>query len=341
MAKAQEVIHVYNWYNYIDLTVLKDFEQETGIKVDYQTFDSGREILGLIDEQNKPIDVAIVPHFSLRELMEKQQLQRLNMMQLPRKSQLEPFISSRVGLTGATGYALPYLWYSPALGFNQKLLTKILGQDFDEDWSLLFNPEKVAKIKSCGIAIADAPVELYATLLNFRGYPALLEQTPINRLRRVTRNNLSPIKNDVRYIDSDRYLHDLGKGELCLAMGWSGGIARAARMNPDVQIVLPKNDDALVIAFDAMVLPRASKNPQAAHQFIDFLLRQDISARNVMETLYGSPLKDIRQHLSPSLRYNPLLQVTEQGRKHMQLLSSPGNKQQAVMDELWSEFIQR
>jgi len=339
-AKAQEKITVYNWYDYIELSILKDFEQETGITVNYQTFSSSREILQLI-AQNTPMDIAVVPHFALQELMENQQLQALNIAQLSRVDNLDPFISSRVNLTGAGGYALPYLWYTAALGFNRSLLSKTLGQDFEEDWSLLFDPEQNSKIKSCGIAIADAPVELYATLLSFKGYPALLEKTPLNRLRRFTRTTLQPIKKSLRYIDSDRYLYDLGKGDLCLAMGWSGGISRATRMNPDVEMVLPKNNDALIMAFDAMVIPQSAQNLTAAHRFIDFLLRPEISARNVMETLYGSPLKDIKPHLSPSLRYNPLLQVTEKNKRHMQLLSTPGKEQQAVIDNLWDEFVQR
>jgi len=337
--KAQEVVNVYNWYDYIDLSILPDFEKASGVKVNYQTFSSGQEILQLI-EQNKPIDVAVVPHFFLAKLVHKQQLQPLQLSALPERENLDAFIASRVKLTGAGDYAVPYLWYTAALGFNRSSLAKILGDDFKADWSLLFDAAQNAKLNRCGIAVADAPVELYATLLSHSGYPALLEKTPLNRLRRLTKKTLLPLKNNLRYIDSDRYLYDLGKGDLCLAMGWSGGISRAAQMNPDVQMVLPENH-ALTMAFDALVIPQTAQNSAVAHQFINFLLTPEISARNVDKTLYGSPLKDknIKPFLKAELKNDSLLQLTPKNKNRMHLLSIPGIEQQAVMDTLWNDFV--
>jgi len=335
--KAQSVVNVYNWYDYIDLSILQDFEKESGVTVNYQTYSSGQEILRLI-EQNKPIDIAVVPHFSLEKLVQARQLQALQLPALPARENLDAFIASRVKLTGAGDYAVPYLWYTAALGFNRSSLAKILGDDFKADWSLLFDVAQNAKIKNCGIAVADAPVELYATLLSYSGYPALLEKTPLNRLRRLSRKTLLPLKNNLRYIDSDRYLYDLGTGDLCLAMGWSGGISRAAQMNPDVQMVLPANH-ALTMAFDALVIPKTAKNSVAAHQFINFLLKPEISARNVNKTLYGSPLKNVKPFIKPELQNNPLLQLTTQNKNRMHLLSTPGIEQQAVMDTLWNNFV--
>jgi len=332
--KAQEVVNVYNWYDYIDLSILPDFEKASGVRVNYQTFSSAREILQLI-EQNKPIDVAVVPHFMLKKLVDKQQLRPL---QLSVRENLDGFIASRVKLSGADDYAVPYLWYTVALGFNRSSLAKLLGNDFKADWSLLFDAAQNTKISGCGIAVADAPVELYATLLSHSGYPALLEKTPLNRLRRLTKRTLLPLKNNLRYIDSDRYLYDLGKGNLCLAMGWSGGISRAAQMNPDVQMVLPENH-ALTMAFDALVVPQTVQNSAAARQFIDFLLKPEISARNVNKTLYGSPLKNknIKPFLKSELKNDPLLQF----KNRMHLLSAPGIEQQAVMDTLWNDFVKQ
>ncbi|KXU34553.1 hypothetical protein AXE65_06845, partial [Ventosimonas gracilis] len=336
--KAQGVVNVYNWYDFIDLSILPDFEQESGIKVNYQTFSSGQEILQLI-EQKTPIDVAVVPHFLLQQLIRKQLLSPLEQSALqPARENLDAFIASRVNLVGAGDYAVPYLWNIAALGFNRSSLAKVLGDDFKEDWSLLFDAAQNSKIKGCGIAVADAPVELYATLLSYSGYPGLLEKTPLNRLRRLTRKNLLALRNNLRYIDSDNYLYDLGKGDLCLAMGWSGGISRAAQMNKDVQVVLPSND-GLTLSFEALVIPSTVKNSAAAHRFINFLSKPEISARNVNETLYGSPLKNIKPFLKPELQDSPLLQLTAQNKNRMQLLSTPGIEQQAEIDALWDAFV--
>jgi len=335
--KAQGVVNIYNWYDYIDLSILPDFEQESGIKVNYQTFSSAHEIIQLL-EQKKPIDIAVVPHFMLKQLVRKRLLSPLEQTTLqPTRENLDAFIASRVTLVGAGDYAVPYLWYTAALGFNRSSLAKVLGDDFKEDWSLLFDAAQNAKIKGCGIAVADAPVELYATLLSYSGYPGLLDKTPLNRMRRLTRKNLFELRNNLRYIDSDRYLYDLGKGDLCLAMGWSGGISRAAQMNKDVQVVLPSNH-ALTMAFDALVIPKTAKNSAAAHQFINFLSKPEISARNVNQTFYGSPLKNIKPFLKPELQNSPLLQLTTQNKNRMQLLSAPGIEQQAEMDALWDAF---
>jgi len=284
-AQAQEVLRVYNWNDYIDLSVLEDFTKESGITVDYQTFSSGNEIRALI-ESGAAMDMAIVPHFLLRELMEGRYLLKLDNTTISNRRNLDAFIASKVAVLGAGGYALPYLWYSLALGINQKA---VAATGFKQDWGLLFDESKNAQLKDCGIALADAPVELYARLLSFGGYPAVLEKTPINRLRRISRKVLLPLQGNLRYIDSDRYLYDLGKGEVCMAMGWSGGIARAMQMNPDVQAIFPQHG-AMTLAFDVMVLPKMAKNTQGAQRLMDFLLRPEISARNANHTFYGSPL---------------------------------------------------
>jgi len=338
--KAQERIQVYNWYDYIDLSILADFKKETGIEVDYKTFSSEREVRNLLKQQ-KTIDVAIVPHFALPSLISEQRLHKLDKARLPTRHNIDSFIQTRVNLVaeGAEDYALPYLWYTAALGFNKKTLGNVLGEDLAKDWSLLFDAGKASKAKTCGVALADAPTELYAVLLSYSGYPALLEKTPLNRLRRLSRRTLLPLRDNLRYIDSDRYLYDLGKGDLCLAMGWSGGILRAARMNPDVEVVFPKQS-ALTMAFDLMVITQTAQNPAAAHRFIDFLSRPEISARNVEKTLYGSPLKNIGAYLEPSLQNNPLLQLSEKNKTRMHLLSVPGSEQQAVIDGLWDGFVQ-
>ncbi|KXU39263.1 hypothetical protein AXE65_09305 [Ventosimonas gracilis] len=334
---AQSIIKVYNWDDYIDQTVLEDFEKETGIKIDYHTFGSEREIRQLIDS-NTLMDVAVVPHFSLPHLMEEQRLNKLNPALLSNQENLDAFILSRMSLLGANGYAMPYLWGSVAFGFNRPLTQKILGADFKEDWSLLFDPSKNAQLNSCGMAMADAPYEIYAALLDFKGSSDSLDRVPLARFRRFFNKSLLPIRSNLRYIDSARYFDGLGKGDLCLVAGWSSGILHAMQRNQDVQAVFPE-DSTLTIIMEALVIPRTSQNPAAAHQLIDFLLRFDVSARNVEKTLSGSPLKNIGSFLKPELQNAPFLYIDEKIKSHVQLLESPGQAQKEEMDKLWEGFL--
>jgi len=334
---AQDIIKVYNWGDYIEQTVLEEFEKESGIKIDYHTFGSEREIRSLIDN-NTLIDVAVVPHFSLPHLMKEQRLNKLNSALLPNQKNLDAFILSRVNLLGANGYALPYLWGAVALGFNRPLTQKVLGSDFKEDWSLLFDSAKSSQLNRCGMAMADAPYEIYAALLDFNGSVDSLDRVPVSRLRRFANKSLLPIRGNLRYLDSEHYYNGLGEGDLCLAVGWSSCILHAMQRNPNVQVVLPKNS-ALPIILETLVIPRTSKNPVSAHRFIDFLLRLEVSARNVEKTLSGSPLENIKPFLKPALQNTPFLYVDEKFKSRMQLLAPPGKVQQVEMDNLWEDFL--
>jgi len=334
---AQDIIKVYNWGDYIEQAVLEEFEKESGIKIDYNTFGSEREIRNLIDNDT-PIDVAVVPHFSLPHLIKEQRLNRLNLALLSNQKNIDAFVLSRMNLLNANGYALPYLWGAVAFGFNRPLAKKILGADFREDWSLLFDPAKNSQLSRCGVAMADAPDEIYTVLLDFNGSVDSLDRVPLSRLRRFVNKSLLPVRSNLRYIDSERYYYGLGSGDLCLVAGWSSGILHAMQSNSDVQAVFPQGS-ALTIIMEVLVIPRASQNPATAHRFIDFLLRFDVSARNVEKTLSGSPLKNIKPFLKPALQDTPFLYVDEKAKSRIQLLAPAGKAQQEEMDKLWKDFL--
>jgi|GEM_PF-289807 len=335
---AQDVLRVYNFHEYIDMSVLEDFKNETGMQVDYYTFGSANDVRGLI-EQKTPIDVAVISHFLLPRLMEEKLLEKLNPVLLPNIANFDPFMLSRVNLAGAKNHALPYLWYTTLLGVNQGKIKKALAGSYKENWELLFDLSKNSRAKECGIAMTDAPVELYTALLNYAGSQgSLAENIPLNRIKRLSKDILFPIRNNLLYIDSNRYAHDLSAGKLCLVLGWSGAVFQAAKENSDIKIISSEKD-ALIMAFDALIIPKNSKNVEGAHRFINFLSRPDISARNVNKILYGSPLKSIRPLLETTLQNNTLLYVDEKNKSRMQLLESPGKAQQAVIDELWDDFV--
>jgi len=337
---AKTVIHVYNWDDFMDLSILGYFEKESGIRVIYKTYSSEHEIRRLIEGSDAG-DVAIVPQFLLPYLIEKKHLQKLGRAQLSIHKNMDVFFAGRTRLIGAYDYALPYLWYGTALGFNRKSIARVLGDDFEEDWSLLFDSAKSGKIKECGIALADAPLEFYAELLDFSGYPVAMRDTPLNRLHRLSQKTLPSIKQNLRYIDSERYLYDLGKGNLCLAMGWTGGILRAMQMNPEVQMVMPANNRALVFSFETLVILKKANHPEAAGRFIDFLSRPKVSARNANKTLYASPVKGVNSFLMPSVRGNSLIETINDNKGRMRLMDAPNAAQGSIIDALWDELSRK
>jgi len=339
-ASAQDVLRVYNFHEYIDLSVLEDFKKESGIPLEYHTFASANDIRRLIEEDT-PIDVAVISHFLLPRLMEEGLLSKLDVSLISNIEHFDSFMLSRVGLAGAKNHALPYLWYTTLLGVNRPKVKRALGRDYKESWELLFDLSKNSRAKDCGIAMTDAPVELYTILLDFAGSQGSLgDNIPFNRIKRLSQNVLFPIRNNLSYIDSNRYAHDLANGDLCLVLGWSGAVFQAAQSNAGIEAILP-TENALIMAFDALIIPKNSQNMKGAHQFIDFLSRPDISARNVSKILYGSPLKNVKSLLDAPLQSNSLLYVDEKNKSRMQLLGSPGKTQQEFIDKLWSDFVNK
>ncbi|MFW9606065.1 MAG: polyamine ABC transporter substrate-binding protein, partial [Pseudomonas sp.] len=280
-AQAEEkVVHIYNWSDYIAEDTLANFEKTTGIKPIYDVFDSNEVLEAKLLSGGSGYDVVVPSNQFLAKQIKAGVFQKLDKTKLPNWKNLNPTIMKALeGSDPGNQYAFPYLWGTTGIGYNPEKVKAALGVDKIDSWDVVFKPENLAKLKSCGVAILDAPQEIIAASLHYQGLnPNPQTAADVAKAEEL----LMKIRPYVTYFHSSKYITDLANGNVCLAVGWSGDIFQAkdraeeAGGNVKVEYAIPKEGAAFF--FDMMAIPADAKNIEAAHTFMNYMLQPEVIA---------------------------------------------------------------
>ena len=295
LAQPARVLNVYNWSDYIADDTIKAFEKETGIKVNYDTFDSNETLHAKLVAGRTGYDV-VVPgaHFAKMQI-EGGLLQKLDRSKLGNWKNLDPALLRQLAAVDpGNQYLVDWLWGYVTIGINRPKVQAALGglPMPDNAWSLLFDPQYVSKLKGCGVNVLDSASEvLPATLLYLGRKPFSSEPADYDAAAAL----LQSIRPSVTRFSSSGYINDLAAGSLCLVMGFSGDIniarARALAAKPKepaaIEALVPKGGATLF--FDTMAIPKDAKNVEGAHLFINYVLRPEVAAALTNKVFYANP----------------------------------------------------
>lgn len=333
LASAEDTIRVYNWNDYIAPQVLKDFEQQTGIRVDYHTFSSAEELQKIM-ASGEAIDIVVPSHNNLPELIKAGRLQALDFSRLPSRHHLDKQLLSKLAAVDPNNqHAVPYLWGAVGLAVNTPQAEKAYGGPLPPSWSVLFEPDQSKRLASCGMSVLDAPDEALSILMTYQG--RTLARTAPSRLKR-SAELLTGLRPNLRYIDSERYIEDLNKGQLCVAMAWVGDALNAAAAGQPVRFVVP--DEGSVLFIDNLAIPTSANRADLAHRFIDFMMQPKVAAQITTETLYPNGNADAREFLAAGLRDQPGLYPDKETKRRLFALESLPDKLGATRDQVWADF---
>jgi putrescine transport system substrate-binding protein len=306
-AAEEKVVNVYNWSDYIDPKMLEDFTKETGIKVNYDVFDSNEVLQTKLLAGNTGYDV-VVPSASFLEVQIKAGVfQKLDRSKLPNWSNLDPGILQRLGRHDpGNEYAVNHMWGTDAIGYNVKKLQAIDPAAPVDSWSLILDPKWAAKLKDCGISVLDAPDEVVGVVLAYLGKDPNSEN--LDDLK-AAEDLLMSIRPYVRMIHSSQYIDSLANGDICVSLGWSGDIlqskSRAAEAGQGVEIAMTVPKEGTIIWFDMYAIPADAPHPNNAHAFINFMMKPEVAAANSNFVHYATGNAAAVALLDPSVRDDP------------------------------------
>jgi len=281
-AGEERVVNVYNWSDYIDPAMLDKFTAETGIKVNYDVFDSNEVLETKLLAGNTGYDV-VVPSASFMERQIKAGVfQKLDRSKLPNWSNLDTEILQRVALHDpGNEHSVNHMWGTDGIGYNEGKVTAIMPNAPVDSWNILLDPKVVSKFKDCGVSVLDAPSEMSAVVLAFLGKDPN-SQDPADL--KLVEDKIMAIRPYVRMIHSSQYIDALANGEICLAFGWSGDVLQArdraeeAGQGDVIKYSVPK--EGTIIWFDMYAVPADAPNPDSAHAFINFMMEPEVAAAN-------------------------------------------------------------
>ena len=282
-ARKERIVNVYNWTDYIAPGVLEDFTKETGIKVRYDTFDSNDTLETKLLAGKSGYDVVVPTAYFLERQIKAGVFQKLDKAKLPNLVNVWPEVAKRLAsYDPGNQYAVNYMWGTTGIGYNVKKAREVLGSDGKIDsWDIVFKPENLAKFKDCGVHLLDSADDILPAALKYLGLdPNTSKEADLQKAADL----VSKIRPSVRKFHSSEYVNALASGEICFVVGFSGDIKQAqkraleAKNGVDIGYVIPK--EGAQLWFDNLAIPRDARNVAEAYEFINYLQKPEVAAKN-------------------------------------------------------------
>jgi putrescine transport system substrate-binding protein len=342
-AAQQPVLNVYNWTDYIDPAAVQRFERESGVRVRYDVYDSLEVLEGKLSAGRSGYDV-IVPSSepTFARLARAGALKPLDRDRIPNWRNLDPALMERVAARADPGnrHGAIYLWGTVGVGFRPERVQALAPDAPTDTLDLVLRPENAAKLARCGLAVMDSATDVLPSVLRWLGRdPNSGEAGDL----RAAEAALLAIRPHVRAIPGSGALVDmLATGEICAALTYSGDAiqasvrAREAGRGVEVAYAAPRNGAHLW--FDMLAIPADAPNPDAAHAFIDFLLRPDVMAGITEKVRYPNAVPASRPLLPPALRDDPTVNPPAEALADAFLPSTPPPAAERARSRLWARF---
>ena len=304
-AMAQErVVNVYNWTDYIDPKVTAAFTAETGIRVQYDVYDSLETLEAKMLTGRSGYDIIAPtsePTFS--RLIRAKALAPIDRARVPNWKNLDPALMARVesadpgNLHGAI-----YLWGTVGMGILPDKVRALVPNAPMNSWDLVLKPENARRLKPCGITIMDSAIDVIPSVLRYLGRPTA--STEASDLALVEKT-LMAIRPHVRNFANAGALEALATGQTCVAITYSGDViqaqARAREAGRGVTVAYVTPREGAQVAFDMLAIPADAPNKAEAHAFIDFVLRPEMMAAITNMTRYPNAVPAARDRIDPAL----------------------------------------
>jgi putrescine transport system substrate-binding protein len=279
-AVEDEVVHVYNWVDYVGPGTIADFESRTGIRVVYDTYDANEILETKMLTGRSGYDVVFPSAVPLARQVAAGAIGKLDKAKLPNLAHMDPFVMERIALNDpGNEHAIPYMWGTAGLGYNTEMVKKALGTDRLDSWGAIFDPAVASKLAKCGIAMLDVPEDTFMVARIYLGLDAN-SQDPGDLAR--AEALLKRARPYIRYFNTSQLMNDLASGEVCVAFSWNGYLIQArdrgAAAAEPVKLAYAIPKEGSFIWFDTVAIPADAPHPGNAHAFMNYLMEPEVIA---------------------------------------------------------------
>ena len=334
-ARAEDVLHLYNWNSYLSDDTVQRFEASCKCRVKQDYYSDNEEMLAKLDAGATGYDVIVPTGNAVEALIRRQALRPLDKTQLPlldnlKHEFLDPWYDP------GNRYSLPYATTVTLLGYNATKLAE-LGLPTDS-WALIFEPKYLAKLKG-RVTVLNSQRELLAAAMRYLGHsvqtrdPAQWDQAKRLILR---------AKPYWATFSNSTYIKDLAIGTIWVAHGYSSDMyraqqdAREAKRPFAIEFTTPK--EGAVLAVDNFVLHKSGRRPDLAHQFIEFML-DGANAADISNVIgAGNPNAAATPFIAPQIADNPAIFPSAAQLQHLEMLRDFDPNTRRILSRMWTEI---
>ncbi|HBF36792.1 MAG TPA: spermidine/putrescine ABC transporter substrate-binding protein, partial [Firmicutes bacterium] len=286
--KPQKELNVYNWGDYIDESVLKGFESQYHIKVNYDTFTTNEDMYVKLKNGGGHYDVAIPSDYMIKRMIDENMLDKLDFKNIPNYQYIGVNYKN-LGYDPRNEYSVPYMWGTVGILYNKKMVS---GKP--DSWKILWD-KKYAK----QILMLDSQRDSIGIALKMLGYS--LNSKNSKELEAAKKALIAQKPLVLAYV-VDEVKDKMIAGEAALALVWSGDAFYCIKQNKDLDYSIPKEGSNYW--FDAMVIPKNSLHKKEAELFINYMCQTDVAYKNANYIGYASPQTEVVKKLPASLTHN-------------------------------------
>ena len=340
-AHAQEkILNVYNWTDYIDPKVLEKFTAETGIRIQYDVYDSLETLEGKMLAGNSGYDIIVPtsePTFS--RLIKAGALQPLDRAEIPNLKGEDPALLKRVETSDpGNKFGAIYLWGTIGIGTVPSKIKPLAPDAPTDSWDLLFKPEWAKKLAPCGIVLMDSAIDTIPSVLKYLGRSP--DSTDPKDLEAVEQT-LMAIRPYIRTFASGGALEMLASGQVCVAMDYSGDVVQAAARakeakQAEIAYVLPR--EFTEFSFDMLAVPKDAPHPAYAMQFIDFILKPENMAAITNAVGYPNAVTASLPFVAPAVKDNTNVFPTQAMLANAFTVRAPNIAAERARTRMWARF---
>lgn len=316
----KEVVYVYNWGEYIDESLLKEFEDETGIKVIYEVFEQNEDMYMKLKNGGSNYDVVVPSDYMVERLISENMLEKIDKSKIPNIENInEEFLKADYDKSGE--YSIPYLWGTVGILYNEKQVNEKV-----DSWNILWDKKYKDEIimmnstrDSIGVALIKNGFSMNSRNQEEleKAKDSLIEQKPLVYAYLV-----------------DETKGQMVNGEAKLALMYSGDALTAMEENKDLKYIVPKEGSN--IWFDSMCIPKGANNKENAEKFINFILRPDVSAKIGEYVGFSLPNKAGVELLDEEIQKNKVAYPDLKTLPNMEVFKDPKDIN-PIYDDIWAE----
>lgn len=293
VAHAEEKVVVYNWAEYIPESTLEAFTQETGVKVEYSTYDNNETMYSKLKlQKGKGYDVVVPSTYLVSKMRDEGLLQKIDHAKLANLGNLSPDLMDKPYDPG-NQYSIPYLWGSTGIGVN----AKEIDPSTITAWADLWDPKWKGQL-----LLVDDVREVFQMGLEKNGFST--NTTNPDEIK-TAYEDLQKLMPNVLVFNADAPREPFLAGDVNLGMIWSGEVVMAQKENPDIKYIYPKEGASFWV--DSFAVPSGAEHVDNALKFIDYMLRPEVAKQVVEEFGYSTPNQAAQALLPDEIRNNPVI----------------------------------
>ena len=316
----QETLYVYNWGDYIDESVLRDFEEEFDVRIVYETYATNEDMIVKIRSGGSRYDVAIPSDYMIERMINEELLREINMDRITNYHYIKEDLKN-LDFDPDNRYSVPYMWGTVGILYNTTMVDDVV-----DSWEILWD-----ETYEGDILMMDSQRDSIGITLLKLGYS--LNSRDEDELEEAKQELIRQKPLVLAYV-VDEGKDMMVAEEAALAVVWSGDAVIMMEENEDLEYVIPKEGSNLW--FDNMVIPTTSENPELAEEFINFMTRPEIAQRNAEYIGYSTPNLGAMELLDDEITGNPAAYPPDEMLENLEVFQDPGDFL-SVYDRIWTE----